>query len=163
MKLRLLLPLTITTVFLSGCANAWNTPASINEADLYGSWNCKISDEEDGVKISMDYDVSYIRNGKSNGFGVLKFKAPDVPEMEYSFADSSDWELKGGYLIETSTEIKLVNVSHPEFDKVFNLESLFPQNVSESSKVLVLNENILRLKSETDGMEYSCNRNPIKS
>ncbi|QYJ93656.1 hypothetical protein [Shewanella spartinae] len=163
MKFKYLLPLTMTTVFLSGCANATNTQASINEADLYGNWNCKISSEENSVKISMDYDVSYIRNGKSNGIGILKFKVPDLPEMEYSFAGSSDWELKGGYLIETSTEIKLVNISHPEFDKEFNLESLFPQNISESSKILVLNRKLLKLKSETDGTEYSCTRNPIKN
>ena len=73
-------------------------------------------------------------------------------------ADSSNWEYKNGYLIQTSTEIKLVNISHPEFDDAFNLERLFPQNISESSKVLILNDSQLKVKSETDGTVYSCNK-----
>jgi hypothetical protein len=111
----------------------------------------------------MDYVVTYIRNGKSNGFGLLKLKLPELPEMEYSFADSSNWELNNGYLVESTIEIKLVNVSHPDVEDVWDLENMLPQNISESSEVLVLNNSLLKVKSESDGTIYSCNKVANKS
>ncbi|MBH0040391.1 hypothetical protein [Pseudoalteromonas sp. SWN166] len=78
-------------------------------------------------------------------------------------ATSANWEYQNGYLIETSTEIKLVNLSHPKFDELLNLESLMPQNISESSEVLVLSNTLLTLKSESDGIVYSCDRVVHKS
>jgi hypothetical protein len=83
--------------------------------------------------------------------------------LPYSVAASMEWELENGYLIETSREIKLVTISQPEFDEKFNLESLFPQNISESSEVLVVNKSLLKLKSETDGMVHSCDKAPLNS
>lgn len=158
MKYLRVLPLITSIIITTGCSTS-STVSNYSRMDqLYGTWNCKLSMEEEGVKVAMDYDVSYVRNGKSNGFGTIIFKAPELPEMEYSIAASSNWEYKSGYLIETTTEIKLVNISHPEFDEVFNLESMFPQNISESSEILVLNNSELKLKSESDGMVYSCDK-----
>lgn len=151
------LPLITSSLLMSACSTN-HIQYELPETKLYGTWNCKVNFQEEDVKLSLDYDVTYIRNGKSNGFGILKFKAPDIPEMEYSMADSSSWELDNGYLIETTTEIKLVNISHPEFDELLNLESMFPQNISESSEILVLNNSLLKVKSETDGTIYSCNK-----
>jgi len=128
------------------------------EEKLYGKWNCKLDLEVENVKISFDYDVRYIRNGKSNGFGTLKFKIPNFPEMKYSMADSSVWELKNGYLIEITEEIRMVSLSDSALDEVFDFESMFPQNISESSKILVLNDSLLKVKSETEGTVVSCNK-----
>ena len=99
-----------------------------------------------------------VRNGRSNGFGSLKVIAPDMPEVEYSIADSSNWEVNKSYLIETTKEIKIINISHPELEYFFNLESMFPQNLSDSSEVLVLNDSVFKTKSESDGTIISCNR-----
>jgi hypothetical protein len=152
------LPLIASLIITTGCSTSGNVDNHSPETLLYGLWNCSLTLNEEGVEISMDYEVNYVRNGKSNSFGTLIFKAGHALEMEYSLATSTNWEYQSGYLIETSTEIKLVNLSHPEFDEVFNLERLFPQNVSESSEVLVLNNNLLTLKSESDGTVYSCNK-----
>lgn len=152
-----ILPL-LTSAFLVSACSTNHTQYSLPENQLYGTWNCQMDFQEEDVKLSFDYDITYVRNGKSNGFGSFKFKAPDIPEMEYSIADSSNWELNNGYLIETTTEIKLVNISHPEFDDLLNLESMFPQNLSESSEILVLNDSLLKTKSESDGTIISCNK-----
>jgi len=157
------LPLIASLVIITGCSTSNNLSTYSPQAKLYGLWHCNLSLEEEGVKIAMDYEVNYVRNGKANGFGTLTFKAPELPEMEYSMAGSSNWEYQNGYLIETSTEIKLVNLSHPEFGEVFNLESMFPQNISEASEVLVLNNTTLKLKSESDGTVYSCDKVEHKS
>ncbi|PKF56408.1 hypothetical protein CW748_10675 [Alteromonadales bacterium alter-6D02] len=157
------LPLIASIIITTGCSTSGNVDNYSPQTQLFGLWHCSLSLEEEGVKVAMDYEVNYVRNGKSNGFGTLIFKAPDLPEMEYSMAASTNWEYQNGYLIETSTEIKLVNLSHPEFDEVLNLESLFPQNISESSEVLVLNNTLLTLKSESDGTVYSCDKVAHKS
>jgi len=163
MNLCKVLPLVVSVILISGCASLNHAQDSKLEEKLFGKWNCKLDLDVENVKMSFDYDVRYIRNGKSNGFGTLKLNIPDWPEMEYSISDSSNWELKDGYLIEMTEEIKLVNLSHPEFDEVLNLESMFPQNISESSKILVLNDSLLKVKSETEGTVMSCNKIPIKS
>jgi len=158
MKFLRVLPLVTSALLMSACGNTDYANNNTPEALLYGDWNCKLSAEEEGVKTTLDYNVTYVRNGKSNSFGVLKFQAPDIPELEYSISDSANWELKNGYLVETTTEIKLVNVSHPEFDKFLNLESMFPQNISESAKILVLNDSLLTVKSESSGEISTCNK-----
>jgi len=151
------LPLITSTLLISACSTS-HVQYTLPETNLYGTWSCKINFQEEDVKLSIDYDVTYIRNGRSNGFGILKLKAQDIPEMEYSIADSSSWEIVNGYLIKITAEIKLVNISHPGFDELLNLESMFPQNISESSEILFLNNSLLKVKSETNGTVYSCNK-----
>ncbi len=150
-----LLAILITT---AGCSGEANIKNSSPETKIYGLWNCKLTSEEEDIKVSMDVDISYTRNGKSNGFGTLTLQAPDFPKMEYSIASSSNWEYQNGYLIETTTEINLLNVSHPELDGIFNLGDFFPQNISESSEILVLDDSTLTLKSESYGTIYSCEK-----
>lgn len=157
-----ILPILLSIIFMSGCGSTNHAKNSIPEKTLYGNWNCKMNLETEKIKISLDYDINYIRDGKSNGLGIMKFKTPSLPEIEYSLATSGNWELKDGYLIESSSETKLVNLSHPEFDEVLNLERLFPQNVSLSAEVLILNDSLLKVKSEIDGTVISCNRSPSK-
>jgi hypothetical protein len=157
------LSLITSIIITTGCSTSNNVNSYSPQTQLYGLWHCDLSIDEEGVKVVMDYEVNYVRNGKSNGFGTIIFKAPGLPEMEYSMAGSSNWGYQNGYLIETTTEIKLVNLSHPEFDEVFNLESMFPQNISESSEILVLNNTLLTLKSESDGTVYSCDKVAHKS
>jgi hypothetical protein len=136
MKSLKVLPFIISAAFITGCSNIDHVENYSPESKLYGSWNCKLSIEEEEVKLSMDYVVTYIRNGKSNGFG---------------------------YLVESTIEIKLVNVSHPDTEDVWDLENMLPQNISESSEVLVLNNSLLKVKSESDGTIYSCNKVANKS
>jgi hypothetical protein len=155
--LRLSLSIAIIMNVL-GCSSSSDVNDYHHMESLYGNWNCKLAVEDKEIKVQIDVDVNYVRNGHSNAFGTMTIQAPELPELEYSIATSSNWEFKNGYLIETTNELKIVNVSHPEIDDVFNLESLFPQNISESSEILVLNDSMLTLKSEMDGSVYSCSR-----
>jgi len=156
MKICKISSVVIFAIVASGCGATSQAQSIPPEDRLYGGWNCKHSVESEGTKVHVEYVTSYIRNGKSNSFGILKIETPELPEMEYSIASSAQWEVKGGYLIETADEIKLANVSHPEFDKILNLESMFPQKVSESYEILTLSSSILKIKSETDGSIISC-------
>ena len=149
------LPLLTSAFMISACSSN-HQKYPLLENKLYGTWSCQMDIEEEDFKLALDYEVTYVRNGKSNGFGTLKVKSPDIPEMEYSIADSSIWELDSRYLIETTTEIKIVNISHPEFDDFFNLESMFPKNLSGSSEILILSDSLLKTKDESDGTIISC-------
>lgn len=163
MKSIKVLSFVAVAIAAAGCTSPTPVKNTLAESQLYGSWNCKVYLVEEDIRVDMDYDVTYFRNGMSNGFGTLKIKVPDLPEMEYSVTDSSGWEFQNEYLVETTKEIKLVNISHPGFDDLLNLEQMFPQNISESSEVLILNDSILKVKSETDGSVYSCNKLPNRA
>jgi hypothetical protein len=155
------LTLTFFIASTSACANNVIAETDKNHL-LYGTWNCKATLEGDGGKVSLDIDTTYVRNGKLNSFGTLQLNYPEIPEIQYSYADSGSWEINDGYLISTTSEVKLVNISHPELDKVLNLEDMFPQNISESSQILKLTKTELSLKDESDGEIYNCSKKVTK-
>jgi hypothetical protein len=138
-----------------------NNPAIIDENILFkGTWNCSYEIKKDGMELSIITEDNYVRNGRSNSFGTLMIKlAPDIPKMEYFIAGSALWEIKNKYLITTLQDISIKNLSHPEFDEEFNLENMIPKNISESSEIIELSNSKLSLKSEADGVIYSCTRN----
>ncbi len=159
-----LIYLILTFLIASSSARANNSETEIDKSKLFcGTWNCKVVIEEDAGKVSYEVDSTYIRNGKFNSLGTMKINYPELPELEYLYADSGSWEIKDGYLISTTAEIKLVNVSHPELDNIMNLEKIFPQNISESAQILKLSKTELSLKDESDGEIYHCFKKITKS
>ncbi|MDN3391937.1 hypothetical protein [Pseudoalteromonas sp. APC 3691] len=159
-KIILVASLAISTSVFAG--NGAPEPSNIDE-QIYGSWNCQYSHEENGSKISFETEETYVRNGRSNSFGIMKAKfAPELPEIEYSLAGSATWNIDNGYLVTTLDDIKVVNLSHPELDKIINLQDMFPKNLSESSKILELSTSKLSLKSESDGTVYHCTKKLAK-
>ena len=151
--------LTMFPLVLSMASFAAET-ASINKTDLYGDWNCQYEgqDAKTKMKVKIDYNVNFERTGKSKGFASLFFNVANLPELEYSLKDNSAWEVKGSKLIITSTDITSVNVSHPELDKFFNLKQLIPTTINESSTIVTLTKNNLKVKSDATGHIYSCNK-----
>lgn len=154
------LPLIAALITSTACASSSSASNNFSRSQFFGGWNCSFSNKEDGVLVSIDLNVNYIRNGSSNSFGTMTFKPQEQSEMEveYSISSSGNWEYQDGYLIETVKEMKIVNLSHPELDEILNLENILPQNISESSEVLLLNGTTLKLKSESNGEIISCNK-----
>lgn len=145
-------------VLLSGCATTDSTPSNNYAEKIVGGWDCEFYSEEDGVDLEMDFTVDYVRDGTSAGFGTMTLIADSFGEVQYSISSSSSWKVEGEYLIERTSEIKIVNTSHPGLDDIFNLEEMIPQNISESSKILVLTDSMLKMESEYDGGIYTCRR-----
>lgn len=159
-KIVLVVTLAISTSVYAN--NDVPKPSSVDE-QIYGSWNCQYNHEENGFKISIESEETYVRNGRSNTFGIMKAKfAPELPEIEYSLAGSATWDINGDYLVTTLDDMKIVNLSHPELDKIMNLQDMFPKNLSESSKILELSTSKLSLKSESDGTVYHCTKKRVK-
>lgn len=127
-----------------------------------GTWNCLFMTEENGINIILETEENYIRNGRHNSSGVLIFDLePDMPTIEYFIASSAIWEISGKYLITTFTDVKIKNLSHSEFDDKFNLENMFPKNISNSSEIIELSNSKLSVKSETDGTIYNCTKKAL--
>lgn len=156
--MKYLKPSLLIALLFSWSVHAAENTKKIDESLLVtGTWICLLEIEENGVKISITTEDNYVRNGRSNSFGTLMVKfSLDMPEMEYFIAGSAIWKIDGKYLITELTDIKIKNLSHPDFDKKFNLESMFPKNISESSEIIELSNSKLSLKSEADGTVYSC-------
>lgn len=128
------------------------------EDRLYGSWECEVASDEEGVKMSMEYDITYARDGTATGSGTLWLKTGQLPEMEYAVETRSEWEISDGDLIETATDIEAVNKSHPHLDRFFNLRSVIPEDASDTSEILLLDESRLRTRSGTYGTIRDCVR-----
>ncbi len=154
-----LLPLSAFLLYsVTACASQNIEPPSLKKG-LLGSWDCSLSIEDNDLKMTIESEDTYVRNGRSNSFGSLKAKfAANLPEIEYSVAGTATWEILDGFLVSTLTDIKIVNLSHPEFDEIFNLQEMFPTNVSDSSEIIELTKTKLTLKSESDGHIYMCGR-----
>jgi hypothetical protein len=164
MRMNLINVLPLFTLVCSMSAFATGQKA-INESDLYGNWNCKheVNNSNTKMKAKINYNVNFFRTGKSNGFGTLLFKLPNLPELKYSLTGNSIWKIKEGHLLLSSTEIKSVNVSHPELDQLLNVKQFIPKRINESSNILKLTKSSLEVKSQSNGRIYACNKVAIKS
>jgi hypothetical protein len=142
-----------------------NDSTTINENNLYGTWNCMHTLEEklSKMKVEIDYNINVLRNGKSNGLGVVLFNIPNFPKLEYSLSDSSNWKIKDDNLILSSTELQLKNKNYPELEKILNLRSLVPKKINESVKILELTKTKLKVWSRTDGGIHTCSKVVLKS
>jgi len=148
----------VLLLILGGCASGTPSNKYYNN-QIYGMWDCEYTSEEDGTTINAKSSDVYVRNGKVNSFGNLNVQfAPGSETVEYSVSMSGSWKIQNGYLITESSETKIVNISHPELDEIFNLNDFLPQNISDSSKILKITRNEMSLKSETDGSIYNCVR-----
>ena len=155
----LFLPISAFLLYSATASANQNIEPSTLKTNLLGSWSCSTSLEEDDFSMITETEDTYVRNGRSKSFGTLKAKfTEELPEIEYSIAATGTWEIIDGYLVDTLTDIKVVNLTHPEFDSIFNLQDLFPTNISFSSEVIELTKSKLTLKSETDDSIYECER-----
>lgn len=154
------LALTVVTLLsaVSACASETLANTDFNK-QIIGSWNCQFVGFQNGSKITIRSQDTYAQNGRSNSSGILKVRlSPEAPEMQYSLAGSANWKVSEDALVTTFTDLKIVNVSHPGFDKIMNLQSLFPKNTSYTSRILELSASKLSLKVPAVEQSYHCTR-----
>lgn len=159
MKAQLIL--TVITTLLTAVSAYANESLAFSDIhkNLIGSWNCHYNGVENGSKIAIKTQDTYTQNGRSNSSGFLKVKlSPDAPEMVYSLAGSANWKISEGFLLTTITDLKLVNISHPEFDRIMNLQALLPKNRSDTSRILELSASRLSLKITSVSQVYNCSK-----
>jgi len=144
-------------ISISGFVGA-NESKGFEQEKLYGRWSCQHAMKNANTMIKIDYDINYSADGKANGNGTVWLRMQNFPEMEYSLSNRSTWEVKADSLIMSSVDFTLVNRSHPELDQILNFESLFPQNVRESSTILELTQSKLVARSDSYGGVYSCSK-----
>lgn len=148
---------TTLAASLVSVANA--AEVRIEKEKLFGSWNCEESADVDGGKMHVSIETTYVRNGRTHAYGSLTVDIPaEGVKLEYIYSESGTWELDKNFLVSSTTEIKLVNISHPGLDDVFNLGNTFPQNISESAEVLGVTDKVLVLKSESSGEIQTCTK-----
>lgn len=131
------------------------------EAMIHGAWNCKIDESMDGGSLTISTEDSYIDNGRFNSFGTMTMNIDIESEnisLKYSIAGTGTWDVKNGKLYQTLEDVKLVNLTAPEFDDVLNLSNMFPKNVSESSTITSIDKKSITVKSDIDGSEHTCSK-----
>lgn len=160
MRLLKFTPVFISATILAGCVSSPPDPTYRNNQNILGTWNCtsEIIDAESGLKTSATFDSTYVRSGISNSVGTLAVELEGLPTLEYAVATSATWEIQQNLLIETSTEVNLKILNHPQIAEQLNLEEMIPQNVSESYKILALGKSLFKIESELDGSISTCKR-----
>lgn len=163
MKLSHLASIFTALIFSSACV-ADVTNLTVSREKLFGTWSCEASFKENDIEIKIVSDDTYVRNGSSNSFGTMTLQlSKEAPPIEYSIASTGTWEIDSKFLVTTFTDLKIVNLSHPEFDKILNLQEMFPMNMSESAEIVELSYTTLSVKSESDGQRYNCTRKSTKT
>jgi hypothetical protein len=130
----------------------------VNQSYLYGTWNCKGAMQHKQLKmgVKFDYNINFTNNFKATGQGLVSFTIPNFTDLDYKLTDNSTWKLHNDEIIYSSNDLKLVNISHPEFEKIINLEKLVPQTISESSKIIELTKSTLSVRAKADNKIYNC-------
>lgn len=162
MNLLKVLPLLAVVYSLPSLAAPVKT---INESNLYGNWLCKheMLEPSTNMKIKVNYQINYAENGQSHGAGTVLFNITGLPPLEFRATDNSTWKIKNGSLIMSSTEMKFVNVSHPELDSLLNLEQILPTKINESAQILELTKTTIKVKADLNGGIYTCSKVASKS
>lgn len=151
--------LPLFTLICSAATFAAEQP-TINERDLYGNWNCNhvVDEPKTKMKVKVDYNVNFARAGKASGFGTLAFNVPNFSEVQYTLADNSSWKVTGNQLVLSSTDVRVIKVSHPEFEQLLNLKQFIPKQINESVTILKLSQTSVDVRSEVDGKTYTCTK-----
>ncbi|HAS8538049.1 TPA: hypothetical protein I7754_21920, partial [Vibrio vulnificus] len=80
--------------------------------------------------------------------------------LEYSVSSTGTWHFAENdkYLVTQANDIRIVNISHPGLDDIFDMDSMFPENISESAEVLDFTYDEITLRVESTNDTYSCTR-----
>ncbi|EGQ7854926.1 TPA: hypothetical protein I7765_21045 [Vibrio vulnificus] len=156
---------------LIGCSSDYEYQSASSEPRtmtyseaLLGGWQCSFSATyEDGTRMQIVSDDSFVRNGTSNSFGTLTIdiNTDGLEEtLEYSVASTGTWHFAENdkYLVMQANDIRIVNISHPGLDDIFDIGSMFPENISESAEVLDFTYDKITLRLESTSDTYSCAR-----
>lgn len=152
----------LAPIFLVACAspsnNSLNQDRAIERA-IVGNWECDFDQNVPEGSFGFEITESYVANGRYTAFGPLTIYLEEFGvELEYLLADSGTWEVIDGKLVSTSEDLRLKNVSHPGIDEFFDINELFPENMSGAASILELSEDKLVLKIDRNTPEMNCIR-----
>lgn len=126
---------------------------------LLGTWNCAYAVQEQDVSVTSETREIYASDGRIDSSGTMRVRmSPEMPEISYSLAATGHWEMADDALVVTASEVRIVNLSHPEFDRLLDLQEMMPEGISESMAIVELSAADLILRSETDGRLYNCRK-----
>ncbi len=131
--------------------------AAIDEAKLYGSWACSHKESDEGTHISAIFDVSYNANGTSRSLGNLKVTVGSTVVMANQYDFQGKWEVKDGYLLETTTDVKGTNLTNNSKLGAAELAEMFPAGETDRSLIVELSDQKLITQDE-DGVNFECSR-----
>ena len=152
----------LAPIFLVACAspsqNSFNEDRRIEQA-IVGNWECDFEQTFPEGSFSFDTKDAFVANGRYASIGslIMYFEEEGV-ELEYVLADSGTWEVIDEKLVTTSEDMKIKNVSHPGIEELFDINDLFPKNMSGAYSILELSSEKLVLKFDRNTPEMSCMR-----
>lgn len=131
--------------------------ATIDEAKLYGNWACSYEESNEGTHFSAIFDVSYNSNGTSRSLGNLKVTVGSMVVMANQYDFQGSWEIKDGYLLETTTDVQGTNLTNNSTLGAAELAEMFPAGDTDHSLIVELSDQKLVTQDE-DGVNFECSR-----
>lgn len=137
---------------------------------ILGTWTCSQLIKQENNLIDLEIDTQYIRNGRFNAFGVVKYDVENENnkeervKLDYHLAMSGSWRIENNkYLVLMNDEVKAINLTNPLIDQIFSLESFFPTGISSSSEILSIDGETVVTKEEGSDEEFTCKKKKNKS
>lgn len=143
---------------IAGCTSVSDEKLNNLESDLLGKWNCESVDSLGGLQTRLKYDVSYFRNGKANSSGQLQLRVGNNQPYDYYIASTMSWFVKDGHLVEEAEDVIIKAKQDVPKDSILDLESLVPEGITESSKIIEVNDKFLKLLSLSTNTEMTCQK-----
>ncbi|MBA4502202.1 hypothetical protein [Marinobacterium marinum] len=148
---------TLLAGLLASVCSASVQAAAIDETMLYGNWACSHEENDEGTHISAIFDVSYNANGTIRSLGNLKVTVGGMVAMANQYDLQGEWEIKDGYLLETTTHVQGTNLTNNSKLGAAELADMFPADDADRSLIVELSDQKLITQGE-DGVNFECSR-----
>lgn len=157
------LHLVILSAFLLSACSVFTPKKATNEELILGSWNCSQEIKNLDVGGFMKFEIVdvYMDDGTVSSSGSIKLRLnSNVPVVDYSKSAKGTWSITNDKITYVTNEEKVVNISHPELDKVFNLQEELKGNEPLTTNITTLNNSQMILNEEAGGDNgiYKCTR-----
>ncbi|QMV16552.1 hypothetical protein [Vibrio spartinae] len=135
------------------------TPAAENESLLRGKWDCSASLRQPLYQLNLTTQEHYLASHKYVTKGTLIARLPGQPiEVSYSVAGNGSWKMKGDKLILEANELKVENLTHPEWEAMLNLKQYIPKHAGGTLDIVRLDQQRLSLKAKNLPDNIQCHR-----
>lgn len=119
------------------------------------NWNCVYAKNMIDVgHVSINKNIQYDKNGtlKCNGDIIFSIVLPNgkKDKIMYYYTNSGQWSIKDGQLVETVSNVEVVNMTHPDIKENVNAKSFLTTNIDNFSEIIEIsniNMKLIKVKS----------------
>ncbi|MDW6094110.1 hypothetical protein SBX64_16340 [Vibrio rhizosphaerae] len=135
------------------------TQAAENMSLLQGKWDCTAALRQPLYQLNLTTQEHYLASHQYVTKGTLIARLPGQPiEVSYSVAGNGTWKVAGDKLILEANDLKVENLTHPEWEAILNLKQYIPKHAGGTLDIIRLDQQHLSLKAKNLPDNIQCHR-----